>query len=110
MTKFLPSYAREFLVIVGKDPMWHGGLSGENSMYIHRSVPNIARDNTSTLAHEYFHVCAGFTKDPRDAEWIVEGLAEYYSIRLLYEAGILTQEQFRAGIDTISSQAQWGLN
>lgn len=110
MTKFLPRYAKSFLIIMGKDPMWHGGLSGEDSLYIHRGVPNISKDNTSTLVHEYFHVCAGFTKDPRDAEWIVEGLAEYFSIRLLYEAGILNLEKFREGIDMLASQGSWGAN
>jgi hypothetical protein len=110
MTKFLPKYAKSFLVIMGKDPMWHGGLSGENSLYIHRGVPNISEDRTSTLIHEYFHVCAGFNKDPRDAEWFIEGLAEYFSIRLLYDAGILTKEEFHAGIDMLASQGTWGYN
>lgn len=110
MTTFLPKYAKEFLVIMGKNPMWHGGLSGEHSLYIHRGVPNIAKDNTSTLVHEYFHVCSGFNKDPRDAEWFVEGLAEFFSIRMLYEAKFLTQEQYFAGIQTLNSQSEWGTN
>lgn len=110
MADFLPEYAKEFLVIVGKDPMWRGGLSGENSLYLNRGVPNITKDHTSTLVHEYFHVSDGFIKDKLDAEWLVEGLAEFYSLRLLYDAKINTKKDFHAGIVTLKEAGQWGKN
>lgn len=110
MVAFMPRYSKEFLVILGKSPMWHGGLSGESSLYIHRGVPNIASDSSSTLVHEYFHVSAGFEKDPRDAEWFVEGLAEYFSMRLLFDAGIVSREDFQQGVDKHAAKGLWGAN
>lgn len=110
MADFLPEYAKEFLVIIGKDPMWRGGLSGENSLYLNRGVPNITKDHTSTLVHEYFHVSDGFIKDKQDAEWLVEGLAEFYSLRLLYDAKISTKKDFHEGVTMLKEAGQWGVN
>lgn len=110
MKKFMPQYAEQFLVIIGKDPMWQGGLSGERSLYINRGTPNIASDYTSTLVHEFFHVSDGFEKDKRDGEWIKEGLAEYYALKLLQKAEFITQEQFFEGIKIFKKNGIWGVN
>jgi hypothetical protein len=110
MKKFLPQYARRFLVIYGEKPMWMGGLSGENSLFINRRISNLSKDYSSTLVHEFFHVCQGFKKNKKDGEWLVEGLAEYFSLLLLEEAGITTPQQFRAGIESYKKNGQWNVN
>lgn len=110
MQKFLPGYSREFLVVFGKSPMWRGGLSGERSLFINRSTPIIVSDFSSTLVHEYFHLCDGFKKDPVDAEWFVEGLAEYFSLRLLKVAKLITREEFYQGIEFYHQGGQWNHN
>lgn len=110
MKKFLPQYARRFLIIYGEKPMWMGGLSGENSLFINRRIANLSKDYSSTLVHEYFHVCQGFKKNKKDGEWLVEGLAEYFSLLLLKEAGITTPQQFRVGIESYKKNGQWNVN
>lgn len=110
MVTFMPSCPKKFLVIMGESPMWRGGLSGEESLYINRLTPNIADDYSSTLIHEYFHVCQGFKKDKRDAEWFIEGLAEYFSMRLLYESGVTSLEDFSKGMDILKKESIWGVN
>lgn len=107
MKKFLPGYAHEFLVIFGKSPMWKGGISAEASLYVNRNTPVIASDYTSTLVHEYFHLSDGFKKDSRDGEWIVEGLAEYFSMRLLREADLISKEEFFRGVDSFRKNGIW---
>jgi hypothetical protein len=110
MADFMPAYAKHFLVVYGKTPMWRGGLSGEDSLFINWRIRNLSHDFSSTLVHEYFHVSQGFKKDKRDGDWIVEGLAEYYSLRLLWEAGVITKEQFKTGVALYETEGRWGLN
>lgn len=110
MKKFLPKYAKDFLVVFGKSPMWRGGLSAEGSLFINRSTPVIVSDYSSTLIHEYFHICDGFKKDMRDAEWFVEGLAEYFSLRLLLAGKVISREQFFEGIESYRKFGLWNVN
>lgn len=110
MKKFLPKYAKQFLVVFGKSPMWRGGLSAEGSLFVNRSTPVIVSDYSSTLIHEYFHICDGFKKDMRDAEWFVEGLAEYFSLRLLLTGRVISREQFSEGIESYRKSGLWNVN
>ncbi len=80
------------LVVAAGDPMWRGGLSGPNSLYIHKDRPLIQRDGTSPLLHELVHV-ASHAHSGADGDWIVEGLAEYYSIQLLTRSGLISDAQ-----------------
>jgi predicted metalloprotease with PDZ domain len=99
-TQFVwPELARAFntqppsLLIVGaQDPLWRGGLSAGNSLYLHADRPLVSENGTSTLTHELVHVFTRLKAEKGD-DWIVEGLAEYYSVELLYRAGGLTQER-----------------
>lgn len=73
----------ERLLVVGAgDPMWRGGLSGPNSLFIHADRPLIASDTTSPILHEVIHAALRIQAAPGE-DWIVEGLAEYYSLELL---------------------------
>lgn len=77
----------ETLLIVGADdPLWRGGLSAPNSLYLHADRPLVSENGTSTLVHELVHVFSGLKAQTGD-DWIVEGLAEYYSVELLHRAG-----------------------
>lgn len=81
------------LLIVGAgDPMWRGGLSATRSLWLHADRPMISENGTSSLLHELFHVATRIRGAGRD-DWIAEGLAEYYSIELLYRAALLSQER-----------------
>jgi hypothetical protein len=78
------------LLIVGAgDPMWRGGLSGPSSLYLHSDRPMISENGTSALLHEIVHVVTRI-RGEKGQDWIAEGFAEYYSIRLLERAGLIS--------------------
>jgi hypothetical protein len=73
----------ERLLVVGAgDPMWRGGLSGPGSFFIHADRPLLSNDGTSPVLHELVHTALGLRGGP-GGDWIVEGLAEHYSLELL---------------------------
>lgn len=79
------------LVIGADDPMWRGGLSGPGSIYVHADRPLIDRDGTSPLVHELMHVVSN-ARSGEGGDWIVEGLAEYYSVEVLVRSGTVLPE------------------
>lgn len=83
------------LLIVGAgDPMWRGGLSSPNSLYVHADRPLISENGTSALLHELTHVITRI-RGYKNADWIAEGLAEYYSIELLHRSGGMTDARYK---------------
>jgi len=87
------------LTVVGAgEPMWRGGLSASDSLYLHADRPLISENGTSTLLHEVMHVTLGFRSEP-GFDWIVEGFAEYYSLELLRRAGGLSASRFARALD-----------
>ncbi len=78
------------LLIVGAgDPMWRGGLSAANSLFLHADRPLVSENGTSALVHELTHMVtriSGVATAQGGDDWIAEGLAEYYSFELLYRA------------------------
>src|SRR5690606_26023869 len=81
------------LLIVGAgDPMWRGGLSAGNSLYMHADRPLVSENGTSSLLHELVHVVGRIYGKER-SDWISEGLAEYYAIELLRRAGGLSDDR-----------------
>ena len=93
------------LVIVGAgDPMWRGGLSGPGSLYVHADRPMISENGTSTMLHELVHVAMGVSGSEHD-DWLVEGLAEYYSTKILRVTGTLSE---RRSTLTLAELGEWG--
>ena len=97
------------LVVSAPDPMWHGGLSGEDSFFVNGHIPLRSADKTSTYLHELFHVWQPFRPGP-DGRWIAEGLAEYYSLALPYRAGRLTERRFARGIALFRRYGRWDVD
>jgi hypothetical protein len=93
------------LLIVGAGtPMWRGGLSASNSFFLHADRPLVSENGTSPLMHELVHRVTGI-RGTEGNDWIAEGIAEFYSVELLYRAGGMT----RARRDKIFAQlADWG--
>lgn len=83
----------KMLIVSADDPMWRGGLSSPNSFYLHASRPLISENYTSTLIHELVHVATRI-RDADGADWITEGLAEFYAIELLRRAGGMTEARY----------------
>lgn len=103
LVRLLPSYPAEVLIVSAEDPFWRGGLSGPASLYLHAQRPLISENGTSTLVHELFHV--GFRRSGGELDdWIVEGLAEYYSVALLRQSGTMTASRYSK---TMRSLERW---
>jgi predicted metalloprotease with PDZ domain len=95
------------LIVLGPDPMWRGGLSGEESYYMHGERPLRTRDHTSPYLHELFHVAAPFRPNA-DAHWVTEGLAEYYSIELPRRLGIISEPTYQRALELFAEHGVWG--
>jgi predicted metalloprotease with PDZ domain len=90
MHKVFTKTPKKLLIVSAGDPMWRGGLSGPNSLFVHADRPFISENGTSPLLHELVHSVSrisGVVSADANDDWIAEGLAEYYSIELIYRAG-----------------------
>jgi predicted metalloprotease with PDZ domain len=97
------------LVVSAPDPMWRGGLSGEDSFFVNGRIPLRSADKTSTYLHELFHVWQPF-RAGRDGRWVTEGLAEYYALALPRRAGRLSERSFRRGIAFFRRYGRWDVD
>ncbi len=86
-----PRDPKKLLIVGAGDPMWRGGLSGPNSLYMHADRPLVSENGTSSLVHELVHVFSRISDADR-SDWISEGLAEYYAIELMRRAGGMSEE------------------
>ncbi|HEY6643757.1 hypothetical protein [Povalibacter sp.] len=99
-----PEFPRRLLVVSAGDPLWRGGLSAPASLFLHASRPLISENRTSTLLHELVHVAMGIHGDG-ESDWIVEGLAEYYSIETLHRSGGISEQRYTEAMERL---AKWG--
>jgi hypothetical protein len=91
------------LVVSARDEMWRGGLSGPNSLYLHADRPLISENGTSTTLHELVHVVTRL-RGRDGGDWIVEGLAEYYSMKLMWRSGTISRKRYQRGFRQL---ARW---
>ena len=94
LLRVLPDFPERLTFISAGDPMWRGALSAPNSFYVHADRPLISENATSTVLHETVHVGLGLTAEA-GADWIVEGLAEYYSLEMLRRSGTIGEQRYR---------------
>lgn len=89
LAEILPQALPRLTIVGAGKPMWRGGLSAPASLFLHADRPLISENGTSALLHEVMHTALGVR--PRAGyDWIVEGLAEYYSIELLRRGRAIT--------------------
>ena len=93
------------LVVGAGDPMWRGGLSGPGSVFVHASLPLISRDGTSPLLHELMHATLGVSAGP-GSDWIVEGLAEMYSLELLVRSRTLSKKRYQKVLAQLANRGR----
>ena len=91
-----PHLPPRLLIVSAGDPMWRGGLSGPASMFLHSDRPLISENRTSTLLHELVHIALGIRGD-EESDWIVEGLAEFYSLETLRRSGSISAQRLQGG-------------
>jgi len=99
----LGALPERMLVVGAGDPMWRGGLSGPASAFIHAERPLITPDGTSPILHELFHAASG-AHATIDGDWVVEGLAELYSIELLVRSHTMSRARFDRMIRRIEAR------
>jgi len=104
LVEMLPEPMPRLTIVSAGDPMWRGGLSAPASLYIHAERPLISENATSSLLHEVMHTAFSL-RPAAGMDWIIEGLAEYYSLELLRRGGAITG---RRHATAVAEQAEWG--
>ena len=102
--RVIPDMPKRVLVVSARDEMWRGGLSGPNSLYLHADRPLISENGTSTIVHELMHV-ANRLRGEKGADWIIEGLAEYYSLKLMWRSDTITYHRYLQSLEQLK---EWG--
>lgn len=106
--KTFGSVPEKLLIVGAPDPMWRGGLSAPNSLYLHVDRPLVSENGTSPLFHEITHMITrirGKVTGKYNDDWIAEGLAEYYSFELLHKAGGISKTRKKKILQKL---AEWG--
>jgi hypothetical protein len=106
--KTFGSVPEKLLIVGAPDPMWRGGLSAPNSLYLHVDRPLVSENGTSPLFHEITHMITrirGKVTSKHNDDWIAEGLAEYYSFELLHKAGGISNTRKKK---ILKKLAEWG--
>lgn len=104
LNEILPNALPRLTIVSAGAPMWRGGLSAPASLFLHADRPLISENATSPLLHEVVHVALGLrSRDGHD--WIVEGLAEYYSIELLRRGNAISASR---ATKAFARQTEWG--
>lgn len=104
--RIVPDLPARITVFSAGDPMWRGGLSAPASLFIHAERPLISENGTSTLLHEIMHIALGL-RAADEHDWIIEGLAEYFSLELLRRSGTLSRSRHDRAR---ASQQDWSLS
>ena len=104
LVSVFPNLPNSLLIVSGDDEMWRGALSGPASLYLHADRPLISENATSTLLHELVHVANRLSGKAGD-DWIVEGLAEYYSLITLHRSGGISTERLGAAFQFLEDWA-----
>lgn len=94
LVRLFPEFPKRLTVVSAGEPMWRGGLSAPASLYIHADRPLISENGTSTIVHEAIHIGLGLGA-VKGADWIIEGLAEYYSLEILRRSGTISEKRYR---------------
>jgi len=102
LKEIFPVFPGRLLIVSAGDPMWRGGLSGPNSLFIHADRPLISANSTSTLLHELVHVAQPYRAEQGE-DWIIESMAEYYSLEIMRRSGTISERRFELGLEQLES-------
>jgi hypothetical protein len=103
LRRLVPDMPKRIIVVSAGDPMFRGGLSGPNSLFVHADRPLLSENGSSTLVHELVHVATRLEGET-GGDWIVEGIAEYYSLKLMWRSGTLTDRRYK---ETFGKYQKW---
>ncbi len=92
LRQVLTELPERLLIVSASDPMWRGGLSGPDSLFIHAHRPLITEHGPSPVLHEVMHTALGL-RPGNDGDWAIEGLAQFYALQLLGRSGTISAER-----------------
>jgi hypothetical protein len=102
--RLLPDFPKRLTIVSAGASMWRGGLSAPKSFYMHAGRPLISENGTSTLLHEVLHI--GLSVEAvSGADWIIEGLAEYYGLEILRRSGTISDRRYESARSALRN---WG--
>jgi hypothetical protein len=93
LARIVTELPKRLTIVSAGHPMWRGGLSAPQSLYVHAERPLISENGTSTLLHEVMHLSLALSAND-GYDWIVEGLAEYYGLELLRRSGTISESRY----------------
>jgi len=105
LARLLPEVPSRLTIVSAGDPMWRGGLSAPQSLFLHAERPLISENATSTLLHELMHMSLGLQAHD-GYDWIIEGFAEYYSLQLLQRSGTISSERYATATADLAEWAK----
>jgi hypothetical protein len=103
LNQLLGTPLERLLIVSAGDPMWRGGLSASSSVFLHAERPMISEDGTSPLLHEIMHAALRI-RSRHGADWIVEGMAELYSLELLHRAGTFDEDRYQHSLERLNKR------
>jgi hypothetical protein len=105
LARIVPDMPPRLTIVSAGEPMWRGGLSAPLSLFLHADRPLISENATSTLLHEIMHMALGLDSED-DHDWIIEGLAEYYSLQLLARSGSISAARYALAEEDLAEWAR----
>jgi predicted metalloprotease with PDZ domain len=105
LVEVFPHFPGRLLLVSAGNPMWRGGLSGPQSLFLHADRPLLSGNGTSTLLHELVHVAQAH-RAARDEDWIVEGIAEFYTLELMSRSGTISAGRRDLGFQKLEEWAE----
>lgn len=105
LLEVFPDFPSRLLIVGAGDPMWRGALSGPSSLYVHADRPLIGEDGTSPLLHELVHVAMSARSAP-GADWLIEGIAEYYSLEFMRRSGTITEKRYQKSHQQLAKRGE----
>jgi hypothetical protein len=105
LRKIIGELPSRILVVSAGDPMWRGGLSGPGSLFVHADRPLISADLSSPVLHELMHTVMG-AYSAADGDWVVEGLAELYSLELLVRSKTVSRRRYAEALRRMEERSR----
>ena len=105
LRKIVGELPGRILVVGAGDPMWRGGLSGPNSLFVHADRPLVSTDLSSPILHELMHTVMGAHSAP-GGDWVVEGLAELYSLELLVRSKTMSRRRYAKALRRMEERSR----
>jgi len=102
LVEVFPEFPDHLLIVGASDGMWHGGLSGPGALYLHAERPLVSENGTSSVLHELVHIATG-EPAPGNNDWLVEGLAEFYSLEILRRTGGISEHRYAKAMQSLAA-------